>query len=66
LLAVNVVLLEALTSVTESVLAAKVLAEVTLFAASYLAQRIIIFSGSDPGDDIPTAAPIVTASPEPR
>jgi len=44
LLLLNVVLLEALTSLTGSVLAAKLLTEVSLFAASFLVQRSLVFS----------------------
>lgn len=44
LLALNVVLLRALTSATGSVLAAKLLTEVSLFAASFLAQRTLVFA----------------------
>ncbi|MGX6600588.1 glycosyltransferase [Micromonosporaceae bacterium Da 78-11] len=44
LLGANVLLLEALTSVTGSLVAAKLLTEATLFAASFLAQRHLVFS----------------------
>ena len=45
LLAANIALLKALTSATGSVLAAKLLTEPALFAASFLTQRLLIFPG---------------------
>jgi len=65
LLAANLVLLLTLTSATGSVLAAKLLTEVTLFAASYLVQRIVVFPARAPAvAPAPEAAPIVIARPE--
>ncbi|WP_250009868.1 bifunctional glycosyltransferase family 2/GtrA family protein [Actinoplanes sp. M2I2] len=67
LLAVNVVLLEVLTSVTGSVLAAKLVAEAALFAANYLVQRIIIFPALMPAaTPVLPVAPVVTTGHEPR
>ncbi len=48
LLLLNVVLLQALTAVTGSVLVAKLLTEVSLFATSFLAQRCLVFSSRRP------------------
>lgn len=66
-LAVNVVLLTALTSAIGSVPVAKVLTEVLLLAASFLAQRHLVFaSGPDPepdtGEDPTRARPAVAAA----
>jgi putative flippase GtrA len=47
ILAANAALLETLTTVTGSILLAKVLTELTLFAASFTAQRHLVFPEPD-------------------
>lgn len=60
LLLLNVVVLRALTSLTGSVLAAKLLTEWGLFAASFLIQRTLVFSFRRPAARRPPAAEAVS------
>jgi glycosyltransferase involved in cell wall biosynthesis len=62
LLAANVVLLEALTAATGSVLAAKLLTETALFTTSFLVQRCVVFAAGP----APALSPVLPRRREPE